>query len=553
MKITQVLKVAVAAGAMALLMGSAAQAATLNMGNGGEPGSLDPHKVSGDWENRIVGEYLEGLMAEDIRADAIPGQAESWTISDDGTVYTFKLRQDAVWSDGVPVTAQNFVDAFQRLFDPATAAEYAYLQFPIKNSSKIAAGEITDFSQLGVKAIDDKTLEITLEASTPFFLQALTHYTAYPIRKDIIEKFGDQWTQPGNIVGNGPYEITEWVPGSYIKAVKSDTYYGKDALKIDEIMFENSEDLTAALNRYRAGELDVLTDFPADQYKFLQDNYPGQAHVAPFLGIYYYVLNQSKPPLDNVNIRKALSISIMRDVIGPDVLGTGELPAYGWVPQGTANYEGVAQYMPDWATTGEVEVADVNPNDAGGQAPQWNMVPYEERLIEAKALMAEAGYTSEKPLKLQLRYNTNENHQRIAVAIADMWKQIGVEVELFNSEVAVHYDALRAGDFQVGRAGWLLDYSDPSNTLDLLRTGVDNNYGRYSNPEFDRLMDAAAVELDLQKRAQLLGQAERLAMDEFGAIPIYWYVSKNVVSPKITGFQDNAKDINRVRWMSKSE
>jgi len=529
MKFTQVLKAVATAGALALFMGSAVQAVTLNLGNGGEPGSLDPHKVSGDWENRIVGEYLEGLVAEDEHADAIPGQAESWTISDDGLVYTFKLRADAVWTDGQPVVAQNFVDAFQRLFDPATAAEYAYLQFPIKNSSKIAAGEITDFSQLGVKAIDDKTLEITLEASTPYFLQALTHYTAYPIRKDIIEKFGDQWTQPENIVGNGPYKITEWVPGSYIKALKSDTFYGKDALKIDEILFENTEDLTAALNRYRAGELDILTDFPADQYKFLQDNYPGQAHVAPFLGIYYYVLNQSKPPLDNVNVRKALSLSIMRDVIGPDVLGTGELPAYGWVPQGTANYDG-EQYV-----------------------PAWSQEPYDQRVEEAKALMAEAGYTPEKPLKLQLRYNTNENHQRIAVAIADMWKQIGVEVELFNAEVAVHYDALRAGDFQVGRAGWLLDYSDASNTLDLLRTGVENNYGRYSNPEFDKLLDQAATELDLQKRSDLLHQGEKLAMDEFGAIPIYWYVSKNVVSPKITGFSDNAKDINRVRWMTKAE
>lgn len=538
MKFTQVFKAVATAGALALMMVGSASAVTLNLGNGGEPGSLDPHKVSGDWENRIVGEYLEGLVAEDIKADPIPGQAESWTVSDDGTVYTFKLRADAKWSDGVDVTAQNFVDAFQRLFDPKTAAEYAYLQFPIKNSTKIAAGEITDFSQLGVKAVDDKTLEITLEASTPYFLQALTHYTAYPIRKDIIEKFGDQWTQPGNIVGNGPYNITEWVPGSYVKAVKSDTYYGATDLKIDEIMFENTEDLTAALNRYRAGELDILTDFPSDQYQLLKDQYPGQAHVAPFLGVYYYVMNQSKPPLNDVNIRKALSISVMRDVIGPDVLGTGELPAYGWVPPGTGNYEGAAY------------------------APAWSTEPYEQRVEEAKALMAAAGYTPEKPLKLQLRYNTNDNHQRIAVAISDMWKQIGVEVELFNAETAVHYDALNAGDFQVGRAGWLLDYNDPSNTLDLLKTGVKgtdgtinwgNNYGRYSNPKYDELMTQASSELDLVKRAGLMHQAEALAMDEFASIPIYWYVSKNVVSPKITGFEDNAKDINRVRWMTKSE
>ena len=537
MKISQVLKAVATAGTLALFMASGASAVTLNLGNGSEPGSLDPHKVSGDWENRIVGEYLEGLVVEDPKANAIPAQAESWTISDDGTVYTFKLRADAKWSDGEPVTAQNFVDAFQRLFDPKTASEYAYLQFPIKNSQKINGGEITDFNELGVKALDDKTLEITLEASTPFFLSALTHYTAFPIRKDIIEKFGDQWTQPENIVGNGPYKLVEWVPGSYLRGVKSETYYGKDNLKIDEVKWDNTEDLTAALNRYRAGELDILTDFPADQYKFLQDNYPGQAHVAPFLGIYYYVLNQSKPPLDNVNVRKALSISVLRDVIGPDVLGTGELPAYGWVPPGTSNYEG-EQYL-----------------------PAWSQQPYDERVAEAKKLMEEAGYTPANPLKLQLRYNTNENHQRIAVAISDMWKQIGVEVELFNAETAVHYDALRAGDFQVGRAGWLLDYDDASNTLDLLKTGVmqgsemnwGNNYGRYSNEEFDKLLVEASNELDLAKRAGLLHKAETIAMDQFAAIPIYWYVSKNVVSPKISGFEDNAQDIHRIRWMSKSE
>jgi oligopeptide transport system substrate-binding protein len=538
MKITRVLKAVAAAGALALFLGSAAQAVTLNLGNGGEPGSLDPHKVSGDWENRVVGEYLEGLVAEDANAEPIPGQAESWTVSDDGLTYTFKLRADAMWSDGKPVVAQNFVDAFQRLFDPKTAAQYAYLQYPIKNSSKIANGDITDFNELGVKAIDDKTLEIDLEAPTPYFIEALTHYTAFPIRKDVIDEFGDQWTQPEHIVGNGPYKITEWIPGSYIKGVKSDTYYGKDDLKIDEIVWHNTEDLTAALNRYRAGELDIMTDFPADQYQFLQDNYAGQAHVAPFLGIYYYVLNQSKPPLDDVNIRKALSLSVLRDVIGPDVLGTGELPAYGWVPPGTGNYDG-EQYLPDWSEE-----------------------PYDQRVEEAKKLMADAGYTPDKPLKLTLRYNTNENHQRIAVAIADMWKQIGVDVELFNAETAVHYDALQSGDFQVGRAGWLLDYNDPSNTLDLLRTGTKqsdgtvnwgNNYGRYSNPEYDDLMAKASTELDLTKRAGLMHEAEKLAMDQFAAIPIYWYVSKNVVSPKIQGFSDNAKDIHRVRWMSKSE
>ncbi len=538
MKFTTALKAVTAAGAMALMMSTAASAVTLQLHNGGDPGTLDPHKASGDWENRVIGDYIEGLVTENAKAEAIPGQAESWEISEDGTVYTFKLRDGIQWSDGEPVTAGDFVFAFQRLFNPATAADYAYLQFPIKNSEKINSGEITDFNELGVKAIDDKTLEITLEASTPYFLDALTHYTAYPVPQHLVEEFGDQWTNVDHIVGNGPYLIKEWLPGSYVRSEKNPDYYDAANVQIDEVFYHVLEDQAAALNRYRAGEFDILTDFPADQYQWLQDNLPGQAHVVPFLGVYYYVMNQEEGQvLSDVRIREALSTTVVREVIGPDILGTGELPAYGWVPPGTNNYVENA-YMPEWAAT-----------------------PYEERVEHAKELMTEAGYGPDKPLTLQLRYNTNDNHQRIAVALSAMWEPIGVKIELFNAETAVHYDALRAGDFQVGRAGWLLDYNDPSNTLDLLKTGTSqagtmnwgNNYGRYSNEEFDGLLTQASTELDLVARGQLLADAEKIAMDEFAAIPIYWYVSKDVVSPKISGFEENAKNIFRTRWLSKSE
>ena len=539
MKFTQTLAAVASAGALALMMSTAASAVTLQMHNGGDPRTLDPAKASGDWENRVIGDYLEGLVTEDADANPIPGQAESWEISPDGLVYTFKLRDGIAWTDGEPVTAEDFVVGFQRLFDPATASEYAYLQFPIKNSAAINAGEITDFNELGVKAIDDKTVEITLENATPFFLDALMHYTAYPVPKHLLDTVGDDWTDVANIVANGPYKVVEWVPGSYVRAEKNPDYYDAANVQIDEVFYHVLEEESAALNRYRAGEFDILTDFPADQLAWINENLPGQAHVAPFLGVYYYVMNQSKPPLDDVRIREALSISVLREVIGPDVLGTGELPAYGWVPPGTGNYEGVEAYMPAWASE-----------------------PYEERIARAQQLLGEAGYGPDNPLTLQLRYNTNDAHQRVAVAIAAMWEPLGVRIELFNAETGVHYDALESGDFQVGRAGWLLDYSDPSNTLDLLKSGVDqggtvnwfNNYGRFSDPEYDALLDqAAAAGNDLQARAQFLGQAEKLAMDEFAAMPIYWYISENLVAPSITGFVDNAKDIHRTRWLTKAE
>lgn len=529
MRFASALKAVALATALTLSMGVSAQAVTLHMHNGGEPGSIDPHKVSGNWENRIVGDYLEGLMTEDINAEAMLGQAASYSVSNDGLVYTFVLRDDVVWSDGVPVTAGDFVAAFQRIMNPELASDYAYLQYPIKNAAAINSGDITDFDQLGVKALDDKTVEITLENPTPFFLQALTHYTAYPVPSHLLEKVGDDWTKMENILANGPYKIVEWLPGSHVRSVRNESYYDAANVQIDEVFYYIQEDLPAALLRYRAGEFDIMTDFPADQYSLLQSKYPGEAQVEPFLGVYYYVMNQENPKLQDVNVRKALSIAINRKVIGPDILGTGELPAYSWVPPGVANYEG-ASYLPSWA------------DDA-----------YDVRVAEAKSLMEAAGYTSDNPLSLQLRYNTNDNHQRIAVAVSAMWKEIGVDVELFNSEVAVHYDALRAGDYEIGRAGWIMDYNDPINMLDLLKGGVENNYGRYDNAEFNDLLDESNATLDLAARAVLMQEAEAIAMDEFGVIPIYFYVSKNAVSPKISGFVNNAADIHRNRWLTKAE
>jgi oligopeptide transport system substrate-binding protein len=290
------------------------------------------------------------------------------------------------------------------------------------------------------------------------------------------------------------------------------------------------DDITAALARYRAGEFDIMTDFPTDQYQLLLDQYPGQPHVAPFLGIYYYVIQHNMPELADVNVRTAMSMAINRDVIGPNVLGTGELPAYGWVPPGTANYP------------------------YPGFEPEWVALPYEERVAQAVGLMEAAGFSDANPLNIQLKYNTNDNHQRIAVAIAAMWEPLHINVELINAEVAVHYDQLQANDFQgVGRAGWLMDYNDAINTLELLRSDIIYNYGRWNNPEFDQLLRDSYTMTDMAARAEVLRQAEVIAMTEVAAFPIYYYVSKNVVSPRVVGFVDNAKDIHRTRWLSLTE
>ena len=520
-------QIAAALTAIALCLPGAAAGKTLHMHNGGDPASLDPHKVSGDWENRIVGDIFEGLVTEDRQARPVPGMAERWDVSPDGLTYTFHLRE-AKWSDGQPVTAHDFVFAFRRLLHPDTAAKYAWLQYPIKNGEPINNGDAAP-ETLGAEALDDRTLKITLENVTPYFIGALTHYTAYPIPRHAHEKHGDNWVKPENIVSNGPYKAVEWVPGSHVRAVANDLHHAADSLDIREVVYYVLEDESAALKRYESGEFDILTEFPTDHIERLRAERPNELFVAPFLGLYYYVFNHNTPALQDRRVREALSMAVNRAIIADKIIGRGEIPAYSWVPPGMDNYRA--------------------PYEA-----QWKDVPYGERAERAKRLMAEAGHSPDNPLKLTLRYNTNENHKRMAVAIAGMWKPLGVEIELVNTEVKVHYDDLNKNTgFDIARAGWLADYNDPVNMLELLSPDNIYNYGRWKNPEFGELMERAGKETDLKKRADLFYQAEKIALDESAAIPIHYYVSPNIVSPKIGGFENNVRDIHRTRYLTKSE
>jgi oligopeptide transport system substrate-binding protein len=504
--------------------GTAYAGGTLRVASMGEPASLDPHKVSGTWENYVVGDMFLGLTTEDAKAEAIPGVAESWTISDDLKIYTFKLRK-STWSDGTPLTANDFVYSMQRILLPETAAEYASLLYVIEGAEEVNTGKAAA-DTLAVKAIDDYTLEVTLVGPAPYFLDLLTHYTAYPVPKHVIDKVGKEWTKPENMVVNGPFKLVEWLPNTHVKLTKNDKYYDVDSVVLDDLIFFTQEDRAAVQKRFRAGEIDVAMDFASDQIEWLRANLPEETHIAPYMGIYYYPINSSVEPFTDVRVRKALSMAVNREAIVDKVLKTGELAAYSFVPPGVSHY----------ANPAEVD---------------WKDLPQDEKVKQAKALLAEAGFNAENPLKLTLRYNTSENHKRIAVAVASMWKQIGVTAELFNSEVKVHYADMKQGDFQVARAGWIADYNDAQNFLYLLetRTGA-NNYGRYSNPEFDGLMQQAEVTADLKKRGELMLKAETLAMADQPVIPIYHYVSKNLVSKKVVGFFDNAKDIHRWRYVT---
>lgn len=496
----------------------------LRIANQGEPETLDPQKTSTTVESNILRNLFEGLVVMDPKGNVAPGVAESWNASEDGVTYTFHLR-DAKWSNGDPVTASDFVFSLRRIQDPKTKSQYAEVLYPIKNAEEVNTGK-AELSALGVEAVDAKTLKITLKAPTPYFLQLLTHQTGLPVNEKAVTSLGDEWVKPGKMVSNGAYTLNDVKPSAYIKLVKNPNYWGAGKVAIDTVMFDPSEDRAAVLKRYRAGEFDIVYgDLPNDQLDWLKQNMPKELHIAPYAGVYYYTFNTAKPPLNDQRIRQALTMAINREVLVEKITLAGELPAYGFVPDSIANYT--------------------------SQKVSWAKLSQDQKDAEALKLMKEAGYGPDKPLKLQLAYNTSENHKKIAVAIAAMWKKLGVDVDLVNTELKVHYANMRQGDFQVGRAGWIADYNDAQNFLFLSQTSTkQQNYAKFSNPEYDKLMDQASTTGDVQKRAGMLEQAETILLKELPVLPIYFYVSKNLVSTKVKGWEDNPFNVVYVRNLS---
>jgi len=514
--------------ASALVLGgvAAAQAQVVfHRGNTGEPETLDQHRTSTTYEAHILHDLYEGLVAHDQFGAVVPGVAESWEISDDGLVYTFHLREDARWSDGEPVTAEDFVFSLNRIMDPATGAKYANILYPVKNAEAINTGEMEP-GTIGARAIDERTLEITLEQSTPYFLELLTHQTGLPVYPPAVEEHGDDFVRPENIVTNGAFTLVEVAPQAHILAEKNENYWNADEVQIGQIFYYPTEDRSAALRRFQAGELHVNNDVPTDQVAWMQENMPNEFMASPRLGTYYYALDHRDEVLSDPNVRQALSMAIDREFIVEEITGAGEIAAYSFVPPGTANYG-----EPAYADYMEMSIFD--------------------REEEAIRLMGEAGYGPDNPISLELRYNTSENHRKVALAIADMWEPLGVEVELLNTDVATHYAYLRdGGAFQLARAGWIADYNDPQNFLFMVESDNDGfNYAKYDNPEYDALMDEAAATTDLDARAEILKQAEALFMRDLPFIPIYFYVNLELVSENIEGWEQNVQGRHRSQYV----
>ncbi|PVE23700.1 ABC transporter substrate-binding protein [Microvirga sp. KLBC 81] len=525
-------RTALAAVATAALMGAMNPAfaeVVYNRANSGEPETLDAHKTSTVQEAHILRDMLEGLVAYSAKGEAIPGQAEKWEVADDGKTYRFTLRNGLKWSNGDPVTAEDFVFSYRRIMDPATGAKYANILYPIKNAEKINKGQAKP-EELGVKAVDAKTIEITLEAPTPYFIELLTHQTSLPVHKGSVDKFGKDFVKPGNMVTNGAYKLAEFVPNSHIKLVKNENYWDAKNVQIDTVNYFPTPDFAAMVRRYEAGELDTTDDVPADQMKSLKERFKDQVKLGPYLGTWYLVVNSSKAPFNDVRVRQALSMLVDREFIAEQIWGQTMQPGYSFMPPGVGNY-GEPAYM---------EYKETSPID---------------REDKAKALLKEAGFGPGKPLKVEIRYNTTDNNRNTVIAVSEQWKQAGIETSFINTDGKTHFAHLRdGGDFDIARYGWIADYSDPNNFLFLLKS--DNkgfNYGKYNNPQFDKLLDQAATELDLKKRADLMKQAEAILMKDMPWIPIMYYGKSNLISPKIKGFVQNTRGVYPTRFLLKTQ
>ena len=517
---------ALAATAAALLLAgcshdsgpAAASDAILARGIGPEPDSLDPQKARGFEAQSILRDLCEGLTTLDKQARVAPGVARSWSASLNGLTYTFDLRNDARWSNGDRVVAADFVAALQRLVDPATGSAYAQYIDVLANADDIVAGR-KSLDTLGVAAPDDLTVTITLASPAPYLPTLLSHPSTCPVHRPTLQQRPEALARPGTMVGNGAFVLSEWVPGAYILAVRNHHYWNDAATRLEGVRYLFVSDENAELARYRAGELHVTAVVPRGQFDWIRTHLAEELHVSPQLSTYFYGFNLRRAPFkDQPKLRRALSLVIDREKLTQLVLRVGELPAYGWVPPGVEHYD--------------------------SQSFDYRELPMAQRIVEAQRLYRECGYSPDKPLTFELRYNAGEVHTKLALAIASMWKEaLGVDVRLTQVEFKSLLQDIDRGDVEMFRSSWVGDYNDAYSFLQVLKSDSGVNMPHYSNPRYDAMLRAAALRQDPLGRSALLEEAEREMLADHPLLPLYFYVNKHLVKPEVLGWYDNVMNV----------
>lgn len=494
-----------------------------------EPASLDPLKAVGLPEIQVIRDLFEGLTNQDAQGKIVPGVAQSWSSSDNKT-WVFTLRNNARWSNGDPVTAQDFVYSWQRLVDPKNSSAFAWFAglSGIQNAAAITKGEMTP-DKLGVVAQSKNQLKVTLDRPVPWFPALVANVALFPVPQKIIAQQGDSWTSPGKLVGNGAYQLSERVVNEKIVLARNPHYWDDAHSVLTKVTFVPINEESSATKRYRSNDIDITESFPKNMYALLKKTLPGEVYTPDQLGTYYYAFNTQKGPTADVRVRKALSWSIDRKVIAEKVLGTGEKPAWHFTPDVTAGFKPLPTFM---------QQHDQNSLNA-----------------QAKSLLAAAGYGPGKPLKLKLLYNTSESHQKIAIAVASMWKKnLGVDVTLENQEWKTYIDSRNSGNFDVIRASWVGDYNEPSTFLNLLTSGNSSNIARFNNADYDAVIAKASRETSDQVRNSDYNRAEQILAEQAPIAPIYQYTNGRLIKPWVKGYPiTNPEDVaySRELWIEK--
>ncbi|HEY3862967.1 MAG TPA: peptide ABC transporter substrate-binding protein [Verrucomicrobiae bacterium] len=489
------------------------------VGNGGEPGDLDPAIAVGQIEHDVMLSLYEGLVYGGAKDNSPrPGVAQSWDISPDGLIYTFHLRPNARWSNGGPVTARDFYQSYHRMLLPSMAAQYSYMLYPVTNAEAFNLGKITNFDQVGFKALDDHTLQVKLHSPTPYLLAMMTHDSWYPVPIATILKYGaiddrsNPWTRPENFVCNGPFVLKEWSMNSHILVVKNPMYWDAEHIRLNSIYFDAEENYDTEERMFRSGQLHTIRTAPQTKVDFYRQYKPDLINIYPILTTYFYYLNVTHPPLNDKRVRQALAMSIDRAAITKTVTRAGEIPAFCLTPPGTAGYTCKAALRED--------------------------------PVAARKLLAEAGYPDGKNFpSLSLLYNTLQSHKAIAEAIQEMWrKNLNIHVTLRNEEWKVYLDAMNHAHYDMCRGGWGADYVDPSTFLDVFTTDSGNNNTGWSNAEYDHLCAEASGTGDTAARYASYQKAEAILVDEMPIIPIYVYSNPRLIQPSVHGWHPNLLD-----------